>query len=99
MDKYSYRIHFPNSISKERIIKTYGNVDTDKIISMKYEMFHGQKLCAVEYQYNGRCNYTLYLDEGSYIITPDGKTYGYADFPRLALKLENDKIVQVLDEL
>ena len=99
MDKYCYRIHFPNSISKERIIKTYGNVDTDKIISMKYEMFHGQKLCAVEYQYSGKWNYTLYLDEKSYIITPDGKTYRYNDFSRLALKLENDKIEQVLDEL
>lgn len=94
-----YRIHFPNSILKKRVIKTYGIVDTDKIESMKYEMFHGQKLCAVEYQYLGKRNYTLYLDKGSYIITPDGKTYGYADFPRLALKLENDKIEQVLDGL
>lgn len=99
MVKYCFRIHFPNSISKEQIIKTYGNVDTDKIVSMKYEMFNGRKLCAVEYQYNGRCNYTLYLDEGSYIITPDGKTYLYDDFSRLALKLENDKVEQVLDEL
>lgn len=97
MDKY--RIHFPNSISKEQIIKTYGNVDTDRITRMEYETFRGREFYVVEYVYDDKHSYTLYLDGGSYIITPDGKTYRYDDFPRLALNLENDKIELALEEL
>ena len=41
----------------------------------------------------------LYLDEHSYVITPDNTMYRFSDFPKLAIMFENTNTERILEEL
>ena len=98
-----YMIHFPMDVPKSegyRDFCTYGIERleladrSDKMVQLAF----GKPLWII---YTGSPGSLagLYLDEYSYVITPDNTTYRFSDFPKLARIFENANIERILEIL
>ena len=96
-----YTIRFPMDVPKSegyREFCTYGieRLEPAGRSDEMVQLASGKSLWAI---YTDGAEAGLYLDEHSYVITPDNTVYKFSDFSKLALMIGNANLERILGGL